>query len=83
MLVAAWHAGAGNLGKAVLAGACCVAFGMHAALDVMRRPALRMAVPAGLAWWSYLTTGERAIVAGGMVVWAGVWAVVWMAVASR
>jgi hypothetical protein len=50
VLLAAWHAAAGNIAKAVLAGACCVAFGMAAALDVMRRPALRVAVPAGRSW---------------------------------
>jgi hypothetical protein len=81
VLVAAWHAAAGNPGKAVLAGACCVASGMLAALDVMKRPAPRVAVPAGLPWWCYLTRGERAVVAGGLVAWAAAWAVVWALVA--
>jgi hypothetical protein len=82
VVLAAWHAVAGNVSKAVLAGACCVAFGMAAALEAMRRPARRVAVPAGLPWWCYLTTGERVVMATGLIVWAVTWAVVWAAVAS-
>jgi hypothetical protein len=81
VLVTAWHAAAGNLGKAVLAGACCVAFGMLAAMAAKMPWAPQPAMAAGLPWWRYLTRGERAMVAGGMVVWAAVWAVIWAIVA--
>jgi hypothetical protein len=82
VLVAAWHAAAGNLAKAALAGACCVAFGMAATLELSKRPAVRVAVPAGGPWWCYLTPAERAWLWGAAVAWGVAWAGFWFAMAS-
>jgi hypothetical protein len=58
LLSTIWHAAAGYVAKAVLAGSCFVALGMLAALEAAKRPALRVTVPAGQPWWAYLTRCE-------------------------